>query len=1034
MPSVCLTHHPSTSAALLQRLQEAFAQRGFQRITAAETGQVDLTTVDVLVCLIGKDTFADPTVLQTIEHAHRLHKPMIPVFQESYQAIPTAEAPTPYVRTLLEQDGVQLFDERELNIPSALETLSRMIENQAPTTEQSTSLDARSTASLRLTIDNLAGQKLGQYEVRRLIGLGGMGAVYSAWQINLKRDVALKVLPPNLAQQQEFIERFSREAQTAAGLGHPNIVPIYDYGTLDGLSFVVMRLLAGGSLSERINHRLKQDGQLPSLNEVADVLKGLASALDYAHSRGVIHRDIKANNVMFDEQGTPFLVDFGIAKITNLTAGLTGTGVTMGTPSYMAPEQWRGESVTPATDQYALAVLTYHMLTGRLPFEATTPYALMHKHLSEEAPPPHTWRKDVPEAVHPVLSRALAKTPGLRYPSARDFATAFTDVIQNDPARDTRFFMTPLPGKADLIAPPLTPRPLTPTPKAPTPIAPLADHPTTPVPTATGAHTIVASALPSVSPPIASPSPRRIRRRRTQLIIGGAATAAILIAILAFGISRNRQAIQQATETANSFLVETSIALYATQTALSIPTETATPTVTPSATYTLTATNTLTPTPTSTTTQTATPTATRTPNPTMTPATPVAQALRSLTVRTGPGSEYPVAGRINRDDRLVIIGISEDGAWYQLLLPDGQRGWLAASASIETAGNLLAVPEVPAPTATGTSTPPPLAVGPPVTPDNLATRIPGTPTLAAQACPDGLPPRLSPGMQAIVSNDDPRPVNIRDGAGRSNRIVGTMEAEIRFAVLEGPVCADDLNWYRVRTAEETGWIAEGDDQYFVQPLLMLPTFTPTPLVTTTPGERVLTICQPLREDEFTNGRSTNAWFESANSSLSSYARIIDDYYELTINEPVEERAAAIWGSLRSYDLREGRVEAVIQSSHFEDAQVRTGLWLRYQDETNYLAFMIQGDGSFYIGRWDNNIYTPLVDWTESDAIHTGNDALNTLRVDIVRDEFSLYINGVLVGIAKDSTWQTGRIAFFGSSASENVPISFRMDYFRTCRL
>ncbi|HRF95377.1 MAG TPA: serine/threonine-protein kinase, partial [Aggregatilineales bacterium] len=174
--------------------------------------------------------------------------------------------------------------------------------------------------------DNLKGQMLGQYELRELLGVGGMGSVYRGFQTALKREVAVKVLPSTLAQQPGYIERFTREAETSAALEHPHIVPIVDYGTQRGISYVVMRLLTGGTLAERINQAQADKRGLPSLGETAKLLRELASALDYAHNRGVIHRDIKTSNVMFDNQGNSYLVDFGIAKLMNATNKLTGTG------------------------------------------------------------------------------------------------------------------------------------------------------------------------------------------------------------------------------------------------------------------------------------------------------------------------------------------------------------------------------------------------------------------------------------------------------------------------------------------------------------------------------------------------------------------------------------------------------------------------------------------------------------------------------------------------------------------------------------
>lgn len=298
-----------------------------------------------------------------------------------------------------------------------------------------------------LRFQNLTGQRLGQYELRERLGSGGMGAVYRAYQANLKRDVAIKVLSTVLADRPEAVRRFDREAEIVAKLEHPNIVPIYDYGTDDDISFVVMRLLNGGSLAERILERSKSDQPLPSLKEVAQLLRQLASAIDYAHQRGVIHRDIKTNNIMFDDIGTALLVDFGIAKMVDATSPITDTGMAMGTPSHMSPEQWRGETVTAASDQYSLAVVIYALVTGRLPFDVDTPHAMMHKHLME--PPPHIkdFRPNLPENLNHTLEKALAKNPADRFLTVTDFMEAFGQAVENSSNTLTYFFTFPLPSK-----------------------------------------------------------------------------------------------------------------------------------------------------------------------------------------------------------------------------------------------------------------------------------------------------------------------------------------------------------------------------------------------------------------------------------------------------------------------------------------------------------------------------------------------------------------------------------------------------------
>ncbi|MFZ2881204.1 MAG: serine/threonine-protein kinase, partial [Phototrophicaceae bacterium] len=304
---------------------------------------------------------------------------------------------------------------------------------------------------------------LGQYELRELLGVGGMGAVYRGFQTSLKREVAVKVLPSSLANEHGYVERFNREAQTAAALEHPHIVSIFDYGTQQGTSYLVMRLLTGGTLAQRLNQRDDKNQQiLPSLGETAMLVAQLSSALAYAHNQGVIHRDIKTSNVMFDNQGNGYLVDFGIAKLMGAQSGLTGTGMAMGTPAYMPPEQWAGKELTPAADQYALAVLVYAMITGRVPFEAATPYELLHKHLHEQPTPAQSYRADLPPAVNIVLDRALSKEPEDRFPSVAAFALSFEAAIEGAKGEATAFFTSKIPTRS-LRPPGLAPlTPITP--------------------------------------------------------------------------------------------------------------------------------------------------------------------------------------------------------------------------------------------------------------------------------------------------------------------------------------------------------------------------------------------------------------------------------------------------------------------------------------------------------------------------------------------------------------------------------------------
>lgn len=322
---------------------------------------------------------------------------------------------------------------------------------------------------------NLTGYTLGQYQLHRLIGIGGMGSVYEGIQLSLRRKVAIKVLPIALSSQVDYVARFTREAETASSLEHAHIIPVYDFGTQEGISYVVMRLLTGGTLSERMAQMNTPGFPRPSLQDIAGLLKQLASALDYAHSRQVVHRDIKPSNVMFDNQGNGFLVDFGIAKLLDAQNALTGTGMALGTPAYMSPEQWRGEEITPAADQYALGVMTYYLVAGKLPFEAPTPFAMMHKHLNELPTPLPGFQMALPEALNYVLNRAMAKNPRERFQTMTDFVMAFERAMQGAPGADARttFFTHSLPAaKVDTPSVPLSHTPSQPQLSAPPPPMP----------------------------------------------------------------------------------------------------------------------------------------------------------------------------------------------------------------------------------------------------------------------------------------------------------------------------------------------------------------------------------------------------------------------------------------------------------------------------------------------------------------------------------------------------------------------------------
>lgn len=251
---------------------------------------------------------------------------------------------------------------------------------------------------------------MGGFVVEALIGVGGMGEVYRALQVNMGRPVALKVLAPDLCSDASYVRRFRQEARWLRDLEHPAIVPVLDAGEDGGLLYVAMRLLAGGSLASRLNGAPLPPGQ------ALDLLTRLASAVDSAHSRGVIHRDLKPANILFDNDGQAYVADFGIARAVG-EASDTTTGLVLGTPRYMAPEQ-AGPGVSHRSDLYAFGCIAMEVLSGSPPFLAEDPVALLVAHAHDEPPRARSRNAALPAAVDGVLRRALAKRPLDRYPSA----------------------------------------------------------------------------------------------------------------------------------------------------------------------------------------------------------------------------------------------------------------------------------------------------------------------------------------------------------------------------------------------------------------------------------------------------------------------------------------------------------------------------------------------------------------------------------------------------------------------------------------
>jgi serine/threonine-protein kinase len=321
----------------------------------------------------------------------------------------------------------------------------------------------------------MTSNTIGRYEIISELGRGGMATVFQAYDPHFERKVALKVLPKAFLHEPEFRARFVREAKTIAALEHPAIVPVYDYGEDKEQPYLVMRLMSGGALTDRLR------GDPISVKESARILERIGSALDHAHKRGIIHRDLKPGNILFDQYGEAYLADFGIVHVSTSSAALTASGSLVGTPAYMSPEQVYGDKkLDGRSDIYALGVILFQMLTGGIPYTADTPARLMMKHVMDPVPLVLERRPDLPPDCDQVIAKAMAKDRDKRFSTATAMSQALSTASLDSPKQVTDIQPTEILDESELeVGELLAPEPAPPIPAARTAGKPLQVDPAT---------------------------------------------------------------------------------------------------------------------------------------------------------------------------------------------------------------------------------------------------------------------------------------------------------------------------------------------------------------------------------------------------------------------------------------------------------------------------------------------------------------------------------------------------------------------------
>ncbi|PJF35244.1 MAG: hypothetical protein CUN49_11560 [Candidatus Thermofonsia Clade 1 bacterium] len=639
-------------------------------------------------------------------------------------------------------------------------------------------------------MSDLTGRRLGKFEILSVLGKGGMAVVYRARQVDLGREVAIKVMKASLAESEGFLARFRREAHLVAQLDHPHIMTIYEYGQEGDIVYIAMRLLPGGSLSDR----LRKQGAL-SVDETRRITAQIASALTLAHSRGVIHRDLKPQNVLFDSAGNAVLTDFGIAKVDNSSTLVTGTGIAMGTPSYMSPEQWRGEPVDLRVDVYALGLMVFEMLSGQLPFQGDTPASLMFKHLTEPPPRLTKLRSDLPVQVEAVIFRALAKNRDDRYSSAQELA--------------------------DDLEAALTGKPLS----LHTPAALDEGTPTAPLPVITS----VSAPGPLEATVIGDAAPIQVKRRSLPLPLLSGISVILLIGILGFLLANNNGN----SDLAATVTAERVAALALTVTASAQPSPTLTLSATATASPEPSATATRTPTHTATSTRTATPTFTPsfTPSPTFTatptPNLPETARARALETQRAEALIAALASTIVAETAIFEEGLTQTATLWTLTPSSTPTPTFTLTPS-DTPTN------TPTPTFTATSTPTPTATLTPTATATLTPSLTPTPTLTPSLTPtptetstptETLEPTLSP---CLVQSSGRTGAAVYGMPNKRSGILNRLQLNVPYVVTGQFTSADGVKWWKIVFGSYAeAWVDQAEVRVFVGCEVVL-SITPLP--------------------------------------------------------------------------------------------------------------------------------------------------------------------------------------------------------------